>query len=170
MKTLLSPVLICLAAFCMISCGGSSQKTTAKPEDAKAFFSQYLSGEKITGLIQKSLPDKNDCKAVFKDPDGEAYYAFISQIPKDDMGIDGAYTDVKIESFTTSDILNKTSDVFTGGMERIKDKFQPNITFYKVSLLEKAGDERGMALNYWVLLNGKWVFFVKPWRAFRSAE
>lgn len=170
MKTLLSPALICLAAFCMISCGGSSQKQSAKPEDAKAFFSQYLSGEKISGLIMKSLPDKNDCKAVFKDPDAEAYHSFISQISKDDMGIDGAYTDVRIESFTTSDILNKTSDVFTGGMERIKDKFQPNITFYKISLLEKAGDERGMALNYWVLLNGRWVFFVKPWRAFKSVE
>ncbi|MBK7433759.1 MAG: hypothetical protein IPI66_07550 [Chitinophagaceae bacterium] len=170
MKTLLSPIYICMIACCLSSCGGSSQKQAAKPEDAKAFFSQYLSGEKITGLIQKSLPNKSDCKTVFKDPDGEAYYTFISQIPKTDMGIDGSYTDVKIESFTTSDILNNTSDVFTGGMARIKDKFQPGITFYKVSLLEKAGDERGMALNYWVLINGRWVFFVKPWRAFKSAE
>lgn len=163
----------CVAALLVfaMSCGNSSagSKKAATPEDAKTYFTDHVSD--INSLISKSMPGKDDCKAVFKtSEDADIFLGMVKQMSKEgDMGIDGNFSEVQISTFTTSDLINETrNEAYTGGMLRIKDKLQPNITFYQVTLGNDG--KRGTSLNYWVFVNGHWTFFVKPWRAFRGND
>lgn len=138
-------------------------------DQAKTYFSSYLSSESMEKLILQSLPTLEDCQSVFEGQHAETYFRSLEEmkskpVNKPNEGNE-TFADLRIEYFSTSDIQQGKGN-YAGGMERIVDKLQTGVIFYKVSLLRKKGDEYGLALNYWVWINGRWVFFPKPYAAF----
>lgn len=139
-------------------------------EKAQTYFSKYIDAKAFQELSMKSLPTLADCKLVFKDSSAIIYYNFIENMKKkhkEDTRTDtNTFVDMWIESFTTTDIKlgNKK---YAGGMKKIEDKFQKDTTFYQVNMLRTKGAALGVAFNYWVYINGHWVFFFKPWWAFK---
>lgn len=136
-------------------------------ETAKEHFKKYLDGKLYADYAVKSLPTLEECKMIFSGTNADSVFSFTQQM-KSKMSGEGAETfvDVRAESFTTEDMNAGKPGEYTGGMKRIAGKIKPNITFYKISYLRTVGAERGMAYNYWVYVNKRWVFIPKPWRAF----
>ena len=114
-----------------------------------------------------SLPSLDDCKMVFKDTNADKYFEKIKEINehwKENIELSESneiYVDCQIESFTTSD-LYLGDDL--GGMERIKNKLQPNVTFYSVRYLREKDSQTGMVYKYFVNIKGDWIYFPKPYR------
>jgi hypothetical protein len=162
MKTTFRSIAILLL---MIS-GLSAQNTEA----AKTYFKNYMSGDKTMALLNKSLPTSEECKLLFKSADDAAvYYTYVeamkAQLDPTKKGED--FVDVKIDTYTTEDILNKKEN-YPGGMNSIGEKLQPKLTLYKVSYLRTVGAESGMAYQCWIYANKKWIFFPNPWNAFKT--
>lgn len=140
-------------------------------DQAKNYFAKHLDSKSMAELILKSLPTLEDCKSVFKKPDAETYFKAIEEM-KAKQGTElseesEAFADVRIESFSTRDIKEGNGS-YAGGMEGIVDRLQPDVVFYKISLLREKDAERGLAFKYWTYLNGRWVFFPKPYSVFEN--
>ena len=148
-----------------------STKAQDQSEQAKTYFSGYLDSKSMAELLIKSLPTLEDCKSVFREPDAETYFKAIEEM-KAKQGTElseesEAFADVRVESFSTRDIEQGNGN-YAGGMEGIKDKLQPDAVFYKVSFLREKDAERGLAFKYWGYINGRWVFFPKPYSVFEK--
>lgn len=161
---------ICVALLLLVPFSICSQDT----EKAKAYFSKYMNTSAINALIAKSLPTKEDCKIVFKGEDADISYTYIEQLKNTSADQENPVTnenfvDISFQTFTTEDVLNQKGN-YAGGMASLGDKLQPGIVFYKLELLREAGAEYGMAYKYWVNLKGRWVYFPKPWRAFKTSS
>jgi len=136
--------------------------------EAKTYFSKYLNTNNFMEDWIKALPTLEECKLVFKGTNADSCFNYIEEM-KSKMKVETGtpfYVDLQVESFTTVDILQGKGN-YTGGMGKIGDRLQKDIVFYKIELLKTKGAENGMAYNYWVKLNGRWVWFPKPWRAFK---
>ncbi len=137
----------------------------------KTYFMGYLKGSALLDMGMKSLPTLEDCKLVFKDEDAATYFKYVEEMRKK-TGAETAkdtsvFVDVRIESFTSGDLVNGKGN-FAGGMKNCADKIKPNCVFYEVNMLRTVGAEAGVSYKYWVNINGRWVFFPKPWRAFET--
>lgn len=148
-----------------------STKAQDQSEQAKTYFSGYLDSKSMAELLIKSLPTLEDCRLVFKGKDAETYFQAVEEM-KAKQGTElseesEAFADVKVESFSTRDIEQGNGN-YAGGMEGIKDKLQSDAVFYKVSFLREKDAERGLAFKYWLHLNGRWVFFPKPYSVFEK--
>lgn len=140
-------------------------------DQAKTYFSKHLDSKSMAELILESLPTLEDCKSVFKEPDAETYFKAVEEM-KAKQGTElseetEAFADVRIESFSTRDIQEGNGN-YAGGMEGIVDRLQPDVVFYKISLLREKDAERGLAFKYWGFINGRWVFFPKPYSVFEK--
>jgi hypothetical protein len=134
------------------------------------YFGKYKDGKSVSDLCLKSLPTKEDCKRVFIGTDADTYFLYAQELGKKMGGtsIDtSVYKAIRLESFTKQDIIQDKGN-YAGGMKNIKDKLQDGVTFYEVNFLRNAGDEHGVAWKYWVNIDNRWVFFPKPWRAFKE--
>ena len=141
-------------------------------EEAKKYFSNYMDNISFFNMVEKVTPSLADSKLVFKDDKATVYYDFVTaNMSKMAIKPDSVikYEDIRIESFTTEDILADKKN-YAGGMARIKDYLKPNITFYEVNYLKKVGDKYGMAFKFFININGKWIIFPKPWRAFEEKK
>jgi len=140
-------------------------------DQAKIYFAKYLTSKSMTELITKSLPTLDDCKLVFKGQNAYTYFGVIEEM-KSKLGAElqkenETFVDIGIEIFSTQDIEQGKGN-YAGGMKNIVDKLQTYVTFYKVELLREKGAEMGVAYKYWVNINGRWVFFPKPFTAFEK--
>jgi len=140
-------------------------------EQAKTYFGKTLDSKAFLELCVKSLPTIDDCKLIFKGQNAYTYYGFItdlkSKFQEELKKPIEKFVDLKVESFTTEDVQSGKGN-YAGGMAKIADKLQPAVTFYKIDLLREKDAEFGVAYKYWVNINGKWIFFPKPWTAFEE--
>lgn len=122
-------------------------------------------------LCSKSFPTLEECKLIFKGQNAYTYFGFLEDLKtkmKDELAKPTEkYVDLKVESFTTEDIQAGTGN-YSGGMKNIAYKLQPAVIFYKIDLLKEKNAVGGNAFKYWVNINGKWIFFPKPWTAFEN--
>jgi len=146
---------------------GCSVRCLKDSDLVKHHFLKYLDEKSINYLLINSLPSLDDCKMVFKDTNADKYFEKIKEINehwKENIELSESneiYVDCQIESFTTSD-LYLGDDL--GGMERIKNKLQPNVTFYSVRYLREKDSQTGMVYKYFVNIKGDWIYFPKPYR------
>jgi len=146
---------------------GLSVRCLKDKDLVKHHFLKYLDEKSINYLLINSLPSLDDCKMVFKDTNADKYFEKIKEINehwKENIELSESneiYVDCQIESFTTSD-LYLGDDL--GGMERIKNKLQPNVTFYSVRYLREKDSQTGMVYKYFVNIKGDWIYFPKPYR------
>jgi hypothetical protein len=138
---------------------------------AKTYFSNYLTTSSMIELISNSLPTLDDCKMVFIGQNAYTYFGYIEEIKsklKEEKAKENqTFKDVKIETFSTQDIQNGTGN-YVIAMKDIVDKLNKYVIFYKVEFLKEKGDEYGISYKYWLNINGKWVFFPKPNSAFEN--
>jgi hypothetical protein len=154
-------ILFCLAPFLIAAQDYSAQ--------AKIYFSKYQNSRAFIELCSKSLPTVDECKLVFKGQNAYTYFGYIEevrtniseQINKESEN----FADIRIDTFNSNDIQDNKGN-YAGGMRRLKDILQGYITFYEVNLLRTKDAEFGVAYKYWLNINGRWVFFPKPWNAF----
>jgi hypothetical protein len=140
-------------------------------DQAKIYFAKHLTSKSMIELIAKSLPTLDDCKLVFKGQNAYTYFGVMeemkSKLSDELQKEDETFVDIGIETFSTQDIEQSKGN-YAGGMKNIVDKLQTYVTFYKVELLREKGAEMGVAYKYWVNLNGRWVYFPKPYAAFKK--
>ncbi len=138
-------------------------------KQAQNHFSQYLNSHDFVHLMTESLPTLDECQMVFKEEAALEYHAFVETMKakaEEELKTEPElFVDVRIEVFSTQDIEQQKGN-YAGGMQGILDKLQPYVIFHKVSLLREKGAAYGVAYKYWVNINGRWVFFLKPYRAF----
>ena len=162
MKKLITCIFIFLTGMASMA-----QKTA---EEAKAFFNDYKTTETITDLIRRSLPTLEECEVVFSGDNAKNYFNSLKEMKAkmNEPTKEGeTFVDIGIEIFTTQDIKDGKGN-YAGGMTKVVDKLNDNITFYKLEQLRTIGAEYGMAYNYWVYINKRWVFFPKPWKVFKD--
>lgn len=139
---------------------------------ATKYFENYLIGQKMVELCTLSLPSEADCKRVFNDSNATHYYGFIKYMADNLNGITKKDTNVfiavRVDTFTTEDVLIHKEN-YAGGMNDIANRLKGGIVFYKINFMRKTDDAYGYAYNYWVKMEERWVFFPKPWYAFKDA-
>lgn len=157
-------IMLCFNLFIFSNAFGQNYS-----EQAKSYFGNYLDSRSISNLYMKSLPSLEDCKLVFTDQNADIYFNYVEGIRSKLQDLQQVeftkFIAVRVESFTTSDILNGYSN-FDGGMKNIVDKIQPNVVFYKIDYLKQRDAEAGVAYKYWLKVNDRWVFFPRPYAAF----
>jgi hypothetical protein len=138
---------------------------------ATTYFENYLIGQKMVELCAVSLPSEAECKLVFKDSNATHYYGFIKYMADNLNGITKKDTNVfiavRVDTFTTEDVLVHKGN-YAGGMNGIADRLIEGAVFYKINFMRKTDDEYGYAYNYWIKIGERWVFFPKPWYAFKD--
>lgn len=147
-------------------------------EQALFYFNQFVNpNSDVDSLFFQAQPNVADCKTIFT----SKYYKEICDVyyhvyrdsmenSNESSRITGKNR-VSLESYTLTDIRN-SSDNLPGGMATLfqqYDALQPGIKFYKINLL-KDEDEQGMSYSVWCYINGRWVFFFKPWRIIREID
>jgi hypothetical protein len=161
-------ILSIISLFILLSFTAFSQNYS---EQAKTYFGKYLDSKAMENLFLESLPTVDDCKLVFTGQNAYTYFGYIADMKSkpntEKQKEPEKFVDLKIESFTTSDIEQDKGN-YAGGMKTILDKLQTGVTFYKVDLLREKGAEFGVAHKYWVKIESRWVFFPKPWAAFEK--
>lgn len=130
-------------------------------EQAKGYFRKFLEPGSRKELINH-LPTLDECKIVFTNLDAFTYYGLIEEMRKgmvEELKSDTAkYVDVKVTCFSTQDIdLDRKN--YPGSMRNVRTRLQPYVLFYKVSMLRAVGAIGGFSFQYWVFINGRWVFF-----------
>jgi hypothetical protein len=152
----------------LISDSGFSQNYS---EQAKVYFSKYLDSKSYFDLCINSLPTLEDCSMVFNKENAYTFYGYIVDLKKNMRNQQKTelekYADIKVGSFSISDISQGKGN-YAGGMKNIVNKLQPNVVFYNITLLREIGNTSGISYEYWVKIEGRWVFFPKPWRIFSS--
>jgi len=126
-------------------------------EQANTHFGKTLDSKVFLELCVKSLPTIDDCKLLFERQNAYTFYGFItdlkSKFQEELKEPIEKLVNLKVESFTTEDVQSGKGN-YVGGMEKIADKLQPAVTFYKIDLLREKDAEFGVAYKYWVNING----------------
>lgn len=157
----------------------TTKAKTRLPENVfNEYFSLFLdSNINHYNLMIKAQPNLADCKAVFRDEVYEDVYNIYSILYRGIL--------LKTESWEnvyTKDFFDYDSIVFDGhgftneriatvGIKReeITKLIKPNTTFYSIHF-KNTGAEYGVAYNSWAYVNGRWVFFPKPWKFLRLMQ
>ena len=148
-------------------------KAHINTSDPKAYFGNYLNQKSFVDMAFRSLATPEQCRQVFTDSAARIYSDAMIKMKTayDTTSAIGTasetFVDVDYEKFTTENVLAGKGN-YAGGMAGIKSLLKPGTTFYKIELLREKGAEHGMAYNYWVNLEGQWVFFPKPWKVLQS--
>lgn len=147
-----------------------------EPEAEKFFLRMTESKEAAMSIMLSAQPNLSDCKAVFSSPYSllmhDIYHAlyrmaFLSDEPYKIV----EKNRVQINSNTITDIRN-SKDSLPGGMRHISaeyNAFNAGTRFYHVHYLKDEA-EYGIGQSIWCFVNGRWVFFPKPWRIIRELE
>lgn len=142
-------------------------------EIALSYFNQFL-GPNANSLFFNAQPNISDCKTVFTSKYYreicDVYYSSYRNLMEENNEkekIESA-TYIKIYSYTLTDIRN-ASDNLPGGMHQLfreYDALHPGIKFYIVYFFD---DKNRVIMNYsvWCYINGRWIFFFKPWKIIR---
>ncbi len=139
---------------------------------AQAYFAKYKSKNAVNELILRSLPNLNDAKKIFtSEEDAKQFMLLVEALEKkmkeQPASDDVSFAAVDINTFTIKDIKDGTTN-YNHGLKDILNKFNPNVRFYTLKLLQEEGQESGMSFIYWMNVNNKWVFISKPQQAFKK--
>lgn len=139
---------------------------------AMSYFAKYKSKNAVNELILRSLPNLNDAKKIFvTEEDAKQYMLLVEALEKkmkeQPASDDISFAAVDINTFTIKDIKDGTTN-YNHGLKEILNKFNPNVRFYTLKLLQEEGQESGMSFIYWMNVNNKWVFISKPQQAFKK--
>jgi hypothetical protein len=157
----------------------STFKLPSEPsiEDCKTFFIQFTQSlEKAQNLLLNAQPSFADCKQIFSSEYAgyvsDMYHSMYQGFLENDRSYELLEKNrVKIDSSTISDIQN-SKDQLPGGMRQIfnqNNALKAGARFYSVHFLND-NDEWGIGFSVWCYINGRWVFFPKPWRVIRSIQ
>ena len=141
-----------------------AQDYTVKAND---FFRKYTDSKALLELALKALPTMEDCKMVFKEKNAYTYFGFVEDMKKkmqEEATKPGeTFKAVRVTANTSCDLERGQGD-FPGGMTKCIGSFHSNVTFYAVTLLPEEGATAGVTYSYWIRIDGRWVYFPKPWR------
>ncbi len=140
------------------------------------YFNEFLKPDAdIALLMLKAQPTLSDCKAVFT----AEYYKEVSDmyyLQYRNM-LDDATDPYSLKTKKAFGIRSSTSEeimeerhVLPGGMHMMQEKHKvlnSNMRFYGVSFKDE-GEDYGVSFAVWCFLNGRWVFFPKPFRIIGS--
>jgi hypothetical protein len=138
--------------------------------DFDRYFRKFLSDEVDSDLLLfKAQPSLADCREVFSDE----YYLLVHQIYSvfyfsmlsNARVMNNKLRDKEIFRSKTSnlkDIESKNHEL-PRGMSEIVEALRPGkLQYHSISFTAKE-QERGLSFSIWTFLNGRWVFFPKPW-------
>ncbi|HEX8493766.1 MAG TPA: hypothetical protein VF658_13060 [Pyrinomonadaceae bacterium] len=119
-------------------------------------------------LTRQLKPTKEDYRAIFATEEmaakAESTYAEVWNSPDAVIKPKPGQTSYKVTSVSTDNIKNGVGlDAFPGGYKDAGALFKPGLDLYKFDFLAP-GEERGMAYDALVYVNGHWRFIPKPWR------
>lgn len=119
-------------------------------------------------LTRQLKPSKEDYSAIFATEEmaakAESTYAEVWNSPDAVIKPKPGQTTYKVVSVSTDNIKNGVGlDAFPGGYKDAGALFKPGLDLYKFDFLAP-GEERGMAYDALVYVNGHWRFLPKPWR------
>lgn len=134
-------------------------------KNAEVFFKKFKTKSSLMAYIINNTPSMEECKYVFKGNLSYTYFAKLTEMKRKGMfqsnDTEQSFEGVKVESFTTEDIIAGKSNISIG-MQSAKDFFHPGVIFYKVSFLRQKDAEDGIAYKYFIYINCKWLMFPKP--------
>lgn len=160
-------LLLYFMAFLPVAFFGQDPKAKAL-----AYFAKYKSKNAVNELILRSLPNLNDAKKIFSaEEDAKQFMLLMEALEKkmkeQSASDDVSFAAVDINTFTIKDIKDGTTN-YNHGLKDILNKFNPNVRFYTLKLLQEEGQESGMSFIYWMNVNNKWIFISKPQQAFKK--
>jgi len=129
--------------------------------DAERFFRQFRLKSEVNAYVSKNFPTLEQCKYIFRGNVAYTYFAKLSELKESTLSkSEDQYLDVKIESFSTSDLICKNGNATPGVKGR--DIFLPDVIFYEVTFLKQKAASLGISYKYFVNINGRWIMFPKP--------
>lgn len=157
---------------------GTVRASSEPTQEDINYFNKFLEPDAdISVLMLKAQPTLSDCKAVFnakyyKEVSDMYYLQYRNML---DVATDPYFIKMKkvfeVNSNTYEDIINKQHQL-PGGMHMMEEKYKvlnANTKFYRVQFKEE-GAEYGVSFAVWCFIDGRWVFFPKPFRIVDSIE
>ncbi|MEU4353456.1 hypothetical protein [Streptomyces virginiae] len=149
----------------------SSTNQSVQFPNTDAGFRKLIIAARFDKDVVASLePNAADYAVVFE-PEFAAeaekmYERWIWSKPLATLDVDPEKTEIKVAKATTDalrDWPNEATEEFPGGYERVAPHFKPGTTIYQWEYLEP-GEVLGKAYDGMAHVNGRWVWFPKPWR------
>ncbi len=149
-----------------------SRGNIPKEKDFDLFFGKFLNDDvDIAGILLKAQPTLSDCKYAFNNEYYYDIFLFFILFYREKL-IDAKDEDKSFDRFNEvlgfepNKILN--SD-FGRHKKRLETIFRSNIDLYNITFY---GEEKKaiVGFNFWVFINGRWVFFPKPLWAYRKID
>jgi hypothetical protein len=169
MLTVLTLVFFILLIACPSMAGNTDYP--AGEEGARQLLMAFFDpGVDKAALTMSLKPDAADYKAYFKGTAVsramESYRELWESKPV--IGPNPGQTELLLFKATTDELTAgaPAARYFPGGYKKITDKLALGHTVYRFKFVEP-GQDLGMAFDGLVHINGHWVIFPKPWRAFR---
>ncbi|MDR0831165.1 MAG: hypothetical protein LBN95_13820 [Prevotellaceae bacterium] len=137
-------------------------------KEAENYFKIFLSknNNDLVEVFLQHQPTLYDCRTVFTD---NFYTTAFQNINKmfselsEQITIQNDRfsnkTVCRATEFNTNDVISNNCNVCPGIMERLVDKFKPNIECYSLEFLENKNSEYGIRYSFFAFINGKWVYF-----------
>jgi hypothetical protein len=154
--------------------GGAAVPGGGGEAAAKALLESFLKPGADRAALSKPLaPTKADCEAVFVGAMAAKAYEAYSKAFGTGKGViepGEGRTQLLLFSATTDDLKagNDKARQFPGGYKSIATQLKAGLTVYRWKYV-KPGETLGMAYDGLLYVNGRWVWFPKPWRFLRGA-
>lgn len=141
-------------------------------DDVNSYFGKFLNDDiDIAGLLLKAQPTLSDCKDVFNK---DYYYDFFiyNVLFYRQALIEDKDNDFKMFNELFRFELRKfTQENYGRHKERLEIIFKDKINLYDIAFFKNDEKPRPyVSFHFWVFLNGRWVFFPKPLRAYQKIE
>lgn len=141
---------------------------TAKSQNysdaAISFFKKFKTIDAVEAYALQNFPTLEDCRYVFKGNAAYTYFAKVTEgkkVAANDAKNVETFGDVKVESLSTEEMITNNGKN-TEAVNFIKERFQPNVMFYMISLRKDKNSDAGNEFKYFVFLNCRWIMFPKP--------
>jgi hypothetical protein len=139
--------------------------------DFDKYFTKFLNNDiDSDALLFKAQPSLADCREVFSDEYflmvHHIYSMFYFSMLASDKKTNDKLRDKEIYRCKTSNLreIESKNHNLPGGMSEIVAALRPGKLQYHSVSFTKREEERGITFNIWIFLNGRWVFFPKPWQ------
>lgn len=147
----------------------ATSKFSGDNSGAQDLVNQFVQPNADHAALTRQLkPTKEDYRAIFATEEmaakAESTYAEVWNSPDAVIKPKPGQTTYKVASVSTDNIKKGVGlDAFPGGYKDAGALFKPGLDLYKFDFLAP-GEERGMAYDALVYVNGHWRFLPKPWR------
>ncbi len=147
--------------------------STALQAEGRALLEEFLDpGADRAALTWRLKPRAQDVRALYREPLASALIARYDRLFKPGTVIGGKPGQTELQAiFARASDLKAGAPIlgrFPGGYTRVIDAMKasdasdPLIARFR---FVRPGEDRGMAYDGLVHINGRWVFMPKPWRA-----